>query len=185
MWRLTEKALREGVKSTTRYRSKQPNKRGNRTQQPQPQRQASGAKGGQATRRSANLKRSKRVPDYQRNKPYVARSIPAAFNPPYTNSHNQTYPPSPYYGSDIGYTFNPNHPPQHNSLEHFSMNSPQFGAMGDSAYVLVQSPSEPLFTDSPTPSAEEPRTPGWSGTEFGGVWEEGDGVLVGFQEYAG
>ena len=63
MWRLTDEAIREGVKSTTRYRSKQPNKRGHRTQQPQPQRQASGAKGGQAARRSARMKRSGRMQD--------------------------------------------------------------------------------------------------------------------------
>ncbi|KAF2732944.1 winged helix DNA-binding domain-containing protein, partial [Polyplosphaeria fusca] len=51
MWKLTNEAIQEGVKSTTRYRSKQPNKRGHRMGQPQPQRQASGAKGGQAAKR--------------------------------------------------------------------------------------------------------------------------------------
>jgi hypothetical protein len=77
MWRLTDEAIREGVKSTTRYRSKQPNKRSHRTQQPQPQRQASGAKGGQAARRSANLRRSKRMNGQYRNDPYISRSVPA------------------------------------------------------------------------------------------------------------
>jgi hypothetical protein len=58
MWRLTPAALREGVKSTTRYRSKAPNKRSSGRTQPLPQRQASGAKGGHAARRAANLRRS-------------------------------------------------------------------------------------------------------------------------------
>jgi hypothetical protein len=77
MWRLTDETIREGVKSTTRYRSKQLNKRAHRTQQPQPQRQASGAKGGQAARRSANLRRSKRMNGQYRNDPYISRSVPA------------------------------------------------------------------------------------------------------------
>ncbi|KAF2623070.1 hypothetical protein BU25DRAFT_401237, partial [Macroventuria anomochaeta] len=41
MWRLTPAALREGVKSTTRYRSKAANKRSSSRTQPLPQRQAS------------------------------------------------------------------------------------------------------------------------------------------------
>lgn len=61
--------------------------------------------------------------------------------------------------------------------------------MGDGGYVLVQSPSEPLVADSPTPSADEPRTPdsvatGWSDLDLGARWEEGV-MGIGFQEYAG
>jgi hypothetical protein len=102
MWRLTDEAIREGVKSTTRYRSKQPNKRGHRTQQPQPQRQASGAKGGQAARRSARMKRSGQ---YRSNDQYISRSVPAAFDPSYHsgNPTSMPYPPSPYYGSDVDF----------------------------------------------------------------------------------
>ncbi|KAF1816640.1 hypothetical protein P152DRAFT_131005 [Eremomyces bilateralis CBS 781.70] len=58
MWRLDEDAVREGVKSTTRFRTKQGNKRNGRSHHPAPQRQASGAKGGQATKRNARLRRS-------------------------------------------------------------------------------------------------------------------------------
>ncbi|KAF1981945.1 hypothetical protein K402DRAFT_425018 [Aulographum hederae CBS 113979] len=61
LWRLTDKAIREGVKSTTRYRSKQPNKRPPRSHHPDPTRQASGARGGQAAKKSARLRRSARL----------------------------------------------------------------------------------------------------------------------------
>jgi hypothetical protein len=55
-WRLTEKAIREGVQPTTRYRSySTPNKLKRRT----PKRQASGAKGGRA---SARAKKSRHLP---------------------------------------------------------------------------------------------------------------------------
>jgi hypothetical protein len=109
MWRLTDEAIREGVKSTTRYRSKQPNKRGHRTQQPQPQRQASGAKGGQAARRSARMKRSGQ---YRSNDQYISRSVPAAFDPSYHSGGDPTsmpYPPSPYYGSDVDFGYASKH----------------------------------------------------------------------------
>lgn len=79
MWRLTEAALVEGVKSTTRYRSKAPNKRSHRSQ-PQPQRQASGAKGGHAARRAANLRRSQRAQEAG----MYHRPIPSS--DPYSNS---------------------------------------------------------------------------------------------------
>jgi hypothetical protein len=186
MWRLTEEALHKGVKSTTRYRSKQPNKRGNRTQHPQPQRQASGAKDGQAARRSANMKRSKRVQNY-RSEPHIARSVPAAFDPPYTPAHDQAYPPGPYYGNEVEYAYNPDHS-KHNGLGFFSSAQPFMG--GDSAYILIQGPSEPLFTNSPTPSADEPRTPmsgsgGWNELEVGSLWENREGLGLGFQDYAG
>jgi hypothetical protein len=181
MWRLTSDALREGVKSTTRYRSKQPNKRGTRTQHPQPQRQASGAKGGQAARRSANMKRSKRVHEYfasahARHPPYLARSVPDDFN-------SITYPAA-YFSppSDLDYVL---------PKQEYSANDLFAPAQGfqDSAFVLGQSPSEPLFTASPTPSADEPRTPmsvwgeGMEMEMSAGNWgEEGTG---GYQEYAG
>ncbi|KAI8932260.1 hypothetical protein NX059_010461 [Plenodomus lindquistii] len=76
MWRLSASALREGVKSTTRYRSKVPNKRAHRSHFPQPQRQASGSKGGQAARRSVRMRRSERMAaagEY--------RSVPVGFDP--------------------------------------------------------------------------------------------------------
>ncbi|KAL5119372.1 hypothetical protein ACEQ8H_002641 [Pleosporales sp. CAS-2024a] len=197
MWRLTEQALREGVKSTTRYRSKQPTKRGHRTHLPQPQRQASGAKGGQAARRAANMKRTKRVQDYHhRSDPYTARSVPSAFDPMYTHATDQTYPSassSPYYAAsdlDLAYNHNPTSSPTGLELfapappvtQHFGMSTGM--GVSDAAYVLAQSPSESLFSDSPTPSAEEPRTPAgaWSDMEIGVAWDEGMGSM---HEYVG
>ncbi|OJD40494.1 forkhead domain-containing protein [Diplodia corticola] len=57
MWCLTSEAIREGVKSTTRYRKKEQHKRGskhshNPNHRPSAQRQAAGARGGDATKRS-------------------------------------------------------------------------------------------------------------------------------------
>jgi hypothetical protein len=61
-WRLSEQALRDGrVQSTTRFRNKQPNKRGSRSQNPAPHRQASGAKGGRMARMAAEARRSERL----------------------------------------------------------------------------------------------------------------------------
>jgi hypothetical protein len=205
MWRLTEEALREGVKSTTRYRSKQPNKRGNRAQHPQPQRQASGAKGGQAARRSANIKRSKRAQDQFRNQqPYSARSVPSEFHLSYNNTDiSMPYTSSPYYGSDVEYAcrpkqnehhsdFNNSHASSGNPMDLFSraQSFPEAMAIGDTAYTLAaQSPSEPLFTTSPTPSADEPRTPmsqgGWADEMILGAPCSYDDMAMGYQAYAG
>jgi hypothetical protein len=203
MWRLSASALREGVKSTTRYRSKQPNKRGSRPGNPQ--RQVSGAKGGVAARRSANVRRSKRQHDYQ----YTARSVPSAFEPVYhhhhdVGSHDIPYPPSPYFGQHVDYVYG-NHTNDHTKDFREShardgidtWHTTQYPMLKGSAYVLSTSPDAPLFTDSPTPSAEEPRTPmSASGSGFGEMdlgqaqgWEAGNdgasGMGMGYQEYAG
>jgi hypothetical protein len=61
-WRLSEQALRDGrVQSTTRYRNKQPNKRGSKSHNPAPHRQASGARGGEMARKAAQVRRSERL----------------------------------------------------------------------------------------------------------------------------
>jgi hypothetical protein len=203
MWRLTEEALREGVKSTTRYRSKQPNKRGNRTQHPQPQRQASGAKGGQAARRSANIKRSKRVQDHYRSQPSSVRSVPADLDLSHDNTDiSMSYTPSSYYGSDVEYACNPKQNGHHNdfsssrvrsgnAIDLFPSAQPfaESMLMGDVAYILAHSPSEPLFTNSPTPSADEPRTPmsqgGWDDEMSLGTPCLYDEMGMGYQEYTG
>jgi len=198
MWRLTDEALREGVKSTTRYRSKQPNKRGHRTQHPQPQRQASGAKGGQAARRSANLRRSKRAQNEMfRSEPYCSRSVPAAFDPSY-GAEKVYAAASPYYGSEVDFGYVPSIKQEHgfgnNGLDLFPPSGREYAGtpmLTDSAYVLGQSPSESLFTNSPSPSAlDEPRTPvsqdGWGedvGLELGTPFVCEDGMA--YQEYAG
>jgi hypothetical protein len=61
-WRLSDTALKDGrVQSTTRYRNKQPNKRGSKSHNPAPHRQASGARGGEMARRAAQVRRSERL----------------------------------------------------------------------------------------------------------------------------
>jgi hypothetical protein len=188
MWRLTAEALREGVKSTTRYRSKQPNKRGiHRTQQPLPQRQASGSKGGQAARRSANLRRTKRMNDV-----YI-RSVPHAFDASYTTS----YPASPYYSSEDGeYQYNV---PKHGDFGMATNNVGLFAPTSyaplqmpshhqEAAYVLEQGPGEPLFSHSPSPSSVgEPRTPtgGWEADVGVGLGQPLVYGEMGYAEYAG
>lgn len=110
MWRLTEEAIREGVKSTTRYRSKQPNKRSQRSGTPWPQRQASGQKGGNASKRSAKLRRSQRGHNAYatyRSSPYMySRSVPAdseqSFMKPYTVDIGYSHSSSPYSLSEPG-----------------------------------------------------------------------------------
>ena len=53
IWVLADSALQDGVKSTTRYRKQNSNKKGLKTDHPAPQRQLSGAKGGKAAKKSA------------------------------------------------------------------------------------------------------------------------------------
>ncbi|KAF2675866.1 hypothetical protein K458DRAFT_410912 [Lentithecium fluviatile CBS 122367] len=167
MWRLTDEAIREGVKSTTRYRSKLPNKRGHRSHHPQPQRQASGAKGGQAARRAARMRRSTRREDAYRSDPYpMSRSVPDIPMPLSAYS-----PHSPYFGSgsDTDLDYVPEdfgNPLGGSNMELFNRSytgtplSQQSTAVGDSAYIeLPMNPADPLFTNSPSPSADEPRTP--------------------------
>ncbi|KAL6706938.1 hypothetical protein ACN47E_004888 [Coniothyrium glycines] len=167
MWRLTEEAIRDGVKSTTRYRSKQPNKRGHRVQ-PLPQRQASGAKGGQAARRSAKVRRSHRMHDNM----HMSRSVPSAFDPVYDNSDtSMAYPPSPYYGSeaDFAYSIKPPNPGNPYPGSQPTMFTTQRSYMGtplshglpvhDTAFLIDHSPEGSLYTDSPSPEADSLPTP--------------------------
>lgn len=61
IWVLEESALTEGVKSTTRYRKHNPNKKVGKGETPTPQRQRSGAKGGKAARKSTKMRTSSRM----------------------------------------------------------------------------------------------------------------------------
>jgi len=63
IWVLEPSAVNEGVKSTTRYRKSAPNKKIGKSENPAPQRQRSGAKGGKAARKAAKLRRSARLED--------------------------------------------------------------------------------------------------------------------------
>ena len=172
MWRLTKSAIRDGVKSTTRYRSKQPNKRGHRTQRPQPQRQASGAKGGQASHRSTKLRRSNRMQDMYRSEPSMPRSVPQSYDPTCNPSQTYTPYPSPYMGSDLEFGHlssesDPCGPLAHHHLDLFPSSRSylptgisQCPSITDTAYFLKNG------TNRPSLSVDEARTPinqgGWS-----------------------
>ncbi|KAH8723773.1 hypothetical protein GQ44DRAFT_619550 [Phaeosphaeriaceae sp. PMI808] len=197
MWRLTPEAIREGVKSTTRYRSKQTQKRTNRAAQPQ--RQASGAKGGQAARRSATLRRSKRAHEF-RSDPYTSRSVPITFNANFPTDPPIPQTPSPYYVSEVDFAYTPKHMHDEYPVPHIghgfdffpstqSFSGAPMSHSMDHAFILDRSPSEPLFTNSPTPtlSTDEPRTPmghgPWNeGAELGAAFTTED---LAFPEYAG
>lgn len=84
MWRLTPSALREGVKSTTRYRTKMAHKR---RMNPLPQRQMAGAKGGQASQRAIVLRRSHRT---SRQQTYHSPSSTVPRSEPYFAGGGQT-----------------------------------------------------------------------------------------------
>jgi hypothetical protein len=174
MWRLTEEAIREGVKSTTRYRSKLPNKRNYRSANPAPQRQASGAKGGQAAKKAAaRLRRSERLKDDRgvRTEQHMARSVPdyGFFDSQPSTDLSLSYPASPYFGSEVDF---PQGIKQEDlgsawgSSSEFVSERPTSDASHhlfcpDQAYMLPCSPTEPLFysDSSPPDSADEPRTP--------------------------
>ncbi|KAF2263581.1 hypothetical protein CC78DRAFT_581293 [Lojkania enalia] len=172
LWKLTEEAIREGVKSTTRYRSKQPNKRGHRSGHPQPQRQISGAKGGQASKRSAKLRRSNRMNGFYAN----PRSVPpdGPYSPGYESAFDIGIPlsTSPYYTSDsdsgqsidlggIG-GYSPGSPtaPVHS----YPASSHEPLVPNGFHVILPIDPQEPLFYDdtpsnTSSPPADEPLTP--------------------------
>lgn len=173
MWKLTDEAVREGVKSTTRYRSKAPNKRGPRSQHPLPQRQASGAKGGQAARRAAKMRRSQRASEKYAHcsDRYVCRSVPTVYD---QTSYEpcfdmpMPYPSSPFYVSEVDFG-QPSSQDDFGSplmgsgldLRSYSTSPMSQGSFYDPAQVFPQDPSEPMFyrDETASPSASEPRTP--------------------------
>lgn len=195
MWRLTEAALREGVKSTTRYRSKVPTKRCPHRAQPLPQRQASGAKGGHAARRAANQRRSQRMRDtyhaVPRSDPYPVShyatdwdnthafapspAFPSRVNTPYSSTSfspyhdaapKDTLPFDPMLGL-------PSHlaspPRSYANTPVMVAEGPSFMAL-DAAGFALEHAGEPLFSGSPTPPVDEPVTPVVAGG--GGFYEE-------------
>ncbi|ORY06875.1 hypothetical protein BCR34DRAFT_590450 [Clohesyomyces aquaticus] len=178
MWRLTKEAVREGVKSTTRYRTKQPNKRGHRSTHPQPRRQASGAKGGQAARRAARYRRPQRMNEGYRSDPYgMVTSAPAQmYHCGYDSGSDMSMPcaSSPYYTSEADFG-DPsikeegfgNSPlvragfPSLFATHPYSASAPQ-ALIPDASYVLPSDPSESLFyedSNTSSPPVDEPMTP--------------------------
>lgn len=88
IWVLEESALVEGVKSTTRYRKQNPNRKGGKGESPAPLRQRSGAKGGKAARKSAKIRRSSQM--YEQNPYRLEEDTPAGFHStPMLESHGR------------------------------------------------------------------------------------------------
>ncbi|KAL2013048.1 hypothetical protein VTN00DRAFT_573 [Thermoascus crustaceus] len=71
-WRLTEEAIKNGVQSTTRYRKQGNHKKSVKSENPAPQRQRSGAKGGRAAKIAARFRRANH--DEQKNERYRHRN---------------------------------------------------------------------------------------------------------------
>lgn len=92
-WILTEKARREGVQSTTRYRKHGIHKKAAKSEHPAPQRQRSGAKGGRAAKKIAKFKRV--VQDELRDE--ATQQIKEMIPDGYGNSHVPTQAPNPTY----------------------------------------------------------------------------------------
>jgi hypothetical protein len=172
MWRLTEDAALNGVKSTTRYRSKQPSKRSNRNQRPQPQRQASGMKGGQAARRSARLRRAYYLNDVHNTEPYASRSVPrvsesmldvplpspCVLSPSHPLEDQFVYSDTDSFGKSPALSRLGIYPAMQGYMS--SPTSHSQGALGtEQRFMLHPSPSTSFFTDSPSPTIDEPSTP--------------------------
>ena len=152
MWRLTPTALREGVKSTTRYRTKA--KRSPNRGQPLPQRQASGAKGGNASRRATSNRRAQRARELShhgptsgpRSGPYNGYSSDFREEPPYSSpSSCHSRSDTPY--SQISYS-------PYNVPEDHAHLSPMLGM---ASHLL---PPQRSYTSSPA----SPATPACAGT---------------------
>ena len=133
MWRLTDEAVRYGVASTTRYRSKLPSKRRCRSHHPAPQRQASGAKGGHAARKTAaRLRRSDRLK--------LAHSMPRSSDPVHLASCN----PAAIRHDEVG-----------DSRSAVSM---QLGLPSSPYYPVAPPATDPDFGPVPGPSGAVPKT---------------------------
>lgn len=76
LWRLTEEALRDGVISTTRYR-KDPKRKPERRAVPALNRQASGAKGGRATRDASRMRQQQQQQQQNYRGP-VSTNVPTS-----------------------------------------------------------------------------------------------------------
>ncbi|KAF2237246.1 hypothetical protein EV356DRAFT_574403 [Viridothelium virens] len=180
-WKLADFAVKEGVKSTTRYRTKAPSKRSARTRDPDQKRMEAGAKGGQASKKAAQ-RRSQRLRDNSQLSPTTIPHLTSSGPPPVgdvpllgseNRAERQT---SPYFVTHMGpvsysqqqYTPTiPTSAPQQNPTR--QTNSSHFSpiTMGYFSHIPgmsftgqpIPSPDEPFFYDSPAESGDEPITP--------------------------
>lgn len=117
IWVLEESALVEGVKSTTRYRKHNPNRKGGKGETPAPLRQRSGAKGGKAARKSAKMRKSSRM--YEPN-PFRLEEddSPAGFNSTsMTESHARGIVDMPFPSDSMPYYLQMPTPPVEQLLQ--------------------------------------------------------------------
>jgi hypothetical protein len=146
MWRLTPAALREGVKSTTRYRSKA--KRSSSRSQPLPQRQASGAKGGNASRRAASNRRAQRARELSRHGPTSG----APHSGPH-NGYSSDFREETPYSSPSSYPSRSDTPYSHMSYSPYDMpdDDASFSPMpGMASHLLSSAPVTPAFAGANT-----------------------------------
>ena len=178
---LADFAVKEGVKSTTRYRTKAPSKRSARTRDPDQKRMEAGAKGGQASKKAAQ-RRSQRLRDSSQLSTTAIRQLTNPRPPPVYDvpllgfdrrAERQT---SPYfiphqgptsYGQQLYGQSLPTSAAQFNPMRHMHgspMSStsrvhhnhlPTMAQIGQP----LTSPDDPFFYDSPTESGDEPITP--------------------------
>ena len=108
IWVLAESALQEGVKSTTRYRKQNSNKKSLKTAHPARQRQLSGAKGGKAAKKSAatakKMSRPRRTARTDRPSPSLYEGQPDSPSHSQLTGDYEGFQHSPYHGPYYHYT---------------------------------------------------------------------------------
>ncbi|KAI2083834.1 hypothetical protein LOZ36_005352 [Ophidiomyces ophidiicola] len=98
VWVLTESAIKYGVESTTRYRKQGAQKKPTRSENPAPQRQRSGAKGGRATKKAAKFRRALREAQRVEDNRYSSNHFKSEFmndvtiHTPYDEPHRLSSP---------------------------------------------------------------------------------------------
>ncbi|KAF2430375.1 hypothetical protein EJ08DRAFT_241603 [Tothia fuscella] len=170
-WRLSQVALKAGkVESTTRYRNKQPIKRGPKNHMPAPSRSRSGHLGGEMAKRAAQLRRSERLRDVRaeitesgnllRSQGVIRGGGPMRqLRGPYGEMIPSSGSPPPRYNGLDYFTSDPN------SASHSGPSSPYFlpddnGGFASSPHHPLEAPlnlmnRSPAFNNESYPSSPE------------------------------
>ena len=139
---LESSAVNEGVKSTTRYRKSAPNKKIGKSENPAPQRQRSGAKGGKAARKAAKLRRSARLEDSEHYR-LVDRNVGSlrVVNRGLSSPNKRASTgPEVYQAASLPYPLQAPLTDRHTSSE-----DPESFGFGDITGCVNAYPHEPLF----------------------------------------
>jgi hypothetical protein len=168
-WRLTGEALREGrVQSTTRFRNKQPNKRGSKSHTPSSQRQMSGARGGRMARYTSQARRSARLRNARQESLHGLRSR----GMPMSNI------PIGHRGSNIisGRGFSSSLSDPSSPYQAYAPTTPEWPSVpynmpGPSAHIANTVPQDPYMLTS------NPHTPADIGSPVIAWREPGDGLF--------